>query len=46
MQHFYLADDAHDLVELVRRRYREDLEMFGYTFPNRSLGVYAGRHRP
>ena len=38
MLHFYLTDDAHDLVDIVRRRYRADIEFFRYSFPeNRTL---------
>ena len=32
--HYYFEDDQHDLVELVRQRYREDIEFGGYSFPN------------
>lgn len=32
--HYYFEDDQHDLVELVRQRYREDIEFGGYDFPN------------
>jgi len=40
LHHFYQSDDAHDLVEIVRRRYEEDLALFNYTFPvYRPLGV-------
>jgi len=34
--HWYLSDDTHDLVGLVSRRYRADIERFGYSFPANS----------
>ena len=32
LHHFYLTDDEYDLVEVVRGRYYEDIQRFGYTF--------------
>ncbi len=38
LMHYYYGDDDHDLVDLVRQRYREDIEFGNYEFPhNRSL---------
>ena len=46
--HYYLTDDAYDLVEVARRTYKEDIELFGYTFPsNESLTFgHAAHHIP
>lgn len=33
LHHLYFSDDRHDLVEIVRAYYREDIERFGYEFP-------------
>ena len=33
LYHLYFSDDRHDLVEIVRTRYREDIDQFGYMFP-------------
>ena len=30
--HYYRSDDVHDLVALVRKRYKEDLRRFNYSF--------------
>jgi len=32
LMHYYLADDNYDLVGMVRDRYRDDIERFGYQF--------------
>ena len=36
LMHYYLGDDEHDLVSLVRRRYADDLAFGGYDFPQNS----------
>ena len=33
LHHLYYSDDSRDLVEIVRRKYSEDVELFGYRFP-------------
>ena len=33
LHHLYYSDDEHDLVEIVRAKYKDDVEAFGYTFP-------------
>eukprot|EP00965_Chrysotila_dentata_P234277 6200076-Pleurochrysis_carterae.AAC.12 len=40
--HYYLSDDKHDLVELVRQKYRDDIRLFNYEFPmNRSFAPWT-----
>jgi len=39
LHHFFLADDAHDLVDVVKRRYAEDLQLFNYSFPMLPTGL-------
>jgi len=33
MLHYYLSDDSHDLVQIVKQRYQHDIDFFGYSFP-------------
>lgn len=33
LHHLYYSDDERDLVALISEKYREDIELFGYTFP-------------
>ena len=30
LQHYFESDDAHDLISIVKSRYRDDLRLFGY----------------
>ena len=42
LMHYYHEDDNHDLVSLVHRRYREDIEFGAYDFPhNHSLAPWS-----
>ncbi len=41
LQHFYHSDDANDLIEIVRRRYAEDLLAFNYSFPSTQHALTA-----
>ena len=34
LHHLYYSDDEHDLVAIVREKYRDDVETFGYMFPS------------
>ena len=33
LHHLYFSDDERDLVQVVREKYREDIDLFGYSFP-------------
>lgn len=38
LHHLYFSDSGRDLVAIVRDKYKEDVELFGYAFPsNRTL---------
>jgi hypothetical protein len=39
LYHLYRSDEEHDLVGMVRRFYRQDVELFGYEFPARNASL-------
>ena len=44
LNHLYYSDDTHDLVSIVRGKYKDDIEAFNYEFPvNETLAPWGGR---
>ena len=41
LHHLYFSDDRHDLIEIVRQKYRDDITLFEYNFPrNQTLAPW------
>ena len=37
LHHLYYSDDQRDLVAIVADKYKDDVELFGYTFPTNQI---------